>query len=81
MAVLAILAGAHWGLKHHRQPGNQTFGNVFDNRYDLPVLPKTRKDAEALLARAEILPEYLGDVWSLLLYGQSPLDTVEALHE
>ncbi len=76
LIILAILAGCHWGITQKMQCGQQTFGNAFDTTYDLPTLPKNLKDAEALFANGTILPEYLGDLWSQLLYGHSTLDTL-----
>src|SRR5690606_7941194 len=63
--LLAIMAGALYGLRQRLEPPEAIFGNAFDAQYAsrLPPLPRSFEQAQALYAQGRILPEYFGEGW------------------
>lgn len=76
LALAAVLAGAHHGLLNNLDPGAPAKGNVNKNR-DL-ALPLTIDEALAKLAKAKILPTYLGEE-TLTLYRETKRIEAERL--
>jgi len=76
LALAAVLAGAHHGLVSRLDPGAPARGNVCKERD--PVLPRTVDEGLAQLAKAEILPGYLGEE-TLTLYRESKRIETERL--
>jgi glutamine synthetase len=68
LTLAAVLAGAHHGLVKKLDPGAPASGNVSRNRD--PALPVTIDAALAKLAKAEVLPAYLGEE-TLTLYRET----------
>lgn len=59
-ALLAVLAGVHYGLHHQSDPGTPVFGDAFATNYTLPLLPRSLEDASKAYAAGHVLPMYLG---------------------
>jgi len=76
LALAAVLAGAHHGLLKKLDPGAPAKGNV--SMEPDPALPFTIDEALAKLARAEVLPTYLGEE-TLTLYRETKRIETERL--
>jgi glutamine synthetase len=76
LALAAVLAGVHHGLLKKLDPGAPAKGNV--SRDPDPALPFTIDDALAKLAKAEVLPAYLGEE-TLTLYRETKRIETERL--
>jgi len=76
LALAAVLAGVHHGLLKKLDPGAPAKGNV--TKEPDPALPFTIDEALARLAKAEILPAYLGEE-TLALYRETKRIETERL--
>ncbi len=61
MVIAAILAGAHLGLTNNIDAGEKVWGNAFEKQYNLPPLPATLAEAEALFENGKLLKPYLSE--------------------
>lgn len=76
LALAAVLSGVHHGLLKKLDPGAPAKGNV--SRDPDPQLPFTIDDALAKLAKADVLPAYLGEE-TLTLYRETKRIETERL--
>ena len=76
LALAAVLAGVHHGLLKKLDPGAPAKGNV--TKEPDPALPFGIDGALAKLAKAEVLPAYLGEE-TLALYGETKRIEAERL--
>jgi glutamine synthetase len=76
LALAAVLAGVHHGLLKKLDPGTPAKGNV--TKEPDPALPFSIDDALAKLAKAEVLPAYLGEE-TLDLYRETKRIETERL--
>lgn len=76
LALAAVIAGVHHGLLKKLDPGPPAKGNVSRDRD--PGLPFTIDDALAKLAKADVLPAYLGEE-TLTLYRETKRIETERL--
>ena len=62
LAIAAVLAGAHYGLKHKIRPPEQIYGDASLSMYQLELLPKSLREAEGLYKAGEVANGYFGDI-------------------
>ena len=59
VGVIAILlAGIHYGLKNHCEPGQQIYGDASLPIYNLARLPSSYEEAVTLYKKSELIPSY-----------------------
>lgn len=56
--IAAVLAGVHYGITQQVTPPERIYGNAWEKQYDLPALPKSLKEAEAVFKESAIMQEY-----------------------
>lgn len=62
-SMLAILAGALHGIRHHLQPPEPVFGNAFLPQYNLPLIPQHMDEATRAYHSGSVLEEFFGNGW------------------
>lgn len=60
LAMLAVLAGAHYGIVLDLPAGDAIYGNAWEAHYGLPPLPMSLEEAVECMQHSRELPKYMG---------------------
>ncbi len=62
LAIAAVLAGAHYGLKHKIRPPEQIYGDASLSMYQLELLPKSLTEAGSIFGKSKMAKEYFSEL-------------------